>query len=33
MRRRGFSNYHREWWHFTSGAPYAYYDVPIRARG
>jgi zinc D-Ala-D-Ala dipeptidase len=32
MRRRGFSNYHREWWHFTYGAPYAYYDVPIRAR-
>jgi zinc D-Ala-D-Ala dipeptidase len=32
MRRRGFSNYHREWWHFTYGAPYAYYDVPIRAK-
>jgi D-alanyl-D-alanine dipeptidase len=32
MRRRGFSNYQREWWHFTYGAPYAYYDVPIRAR-
>jgi zinc D-Ala-D-Ala dipeptidase len=32
MRRRGFSNYHREWWHFTYGAPYAYYDTPIRAR-
>jgi zinc D-Ala-D-Ala dipeptidase len=32
MARRGFSNYHREWWHFTYGAPYAYYDVPIRAR-
>jgi zinc D-Ala-D-Ala dipeptidase len=32
MRRRGFSNYRREWWHFTYGAPYAYYDVPIRAR-
>ncbi|MBV9969574.1 MAG: M15 family metallopeptidase [Xanthobacteraceae bacterium] len=32
MRRRGFSNYHREWWHFTFGAPSAYYDVPIRAR-
>jgi zinc D-Ala-D-Ala dipeptidase len=32
MRRRGFANYHREWWHFTYGAPYAYYDVPIRAR-
>ena len=32
MARRGFANYHREWWHFTYGAPYAYYDVPIRAR-
>jgi D-alanyl-D-alanine dipeptidase len=32
MRRRGFANYQREWWHFTYGAPYAYYDVPIRAR-
>jgi zinc D-Ala-D-Ala dipeptidase len=32
MRRRSFSNYQREWWHFTYGAPYAYYDVPIRAR-
>jgi zinc D-Ala-D-Ala dipeptidase len=32
MRRRGFSNYQREWWHFTFGAPSAYYDVPIRAK-
>ena len=32
MGRRGFANYHREWWHFTYGAHYAYYDVPIRAR-
>jgi D-alanyl-D-alanine dipeptidase len=32
MAKRGFSNYHREWWHFTYGSPYAYYDVPIRHR-
>ena len=32
MGRRGFSNYHREWWHFTYGAPYAYFDAPIRPR-
>ncbi len=32
MRRRGFSNYHREWWHFTYGAPYAYFDATIRPR-
>ena len=32
MAKRGFSNYHREWWHFTYGAPYAYFDVPIRGR-
>lgn len=38
MRRRGFSNYFREWWHFTlnggggggGGAPH--HDVPIRPR-
>ena len=34
MRKRGFSNYFREWWHFTftgsNGAPH--YDVPIRPR-
>ena len=34
MRKRGFSNYFREWWHFSftggSGAPH--YDVPIRPR-
>lgn len=34
MRKRGFYNYFREWWHFTlsgsNGAPH--YDVPIRPR-
>jgi D-alanyl-D-alanine dipeptidase len=32
MRRRGFANYHREWWHFsfTRAAPVAYYGFPIR---
>jgi D-alanyl-D-alanine dipeptidase len=34
MRKRGFSNYFREWWHFTlngsGGAPH--HDVPIRPR-
>jgi zinc D-Ala-D-Ala dipeptidase len=34
MAKRGFGNYHREWWHFTYAyrAPYASYDVPIRPR-
>jgi zinc D-Ala-D-Ala dipeptidase len=34
MAKRGFTNYHREWWHFTYAyrAPYASYDVPIRPR-
>jgi D-alanyl-D-alanine dipeptidase len=34
MAKRGFSNYHREWWHFTYAyrAPYASYDTPIRPR-
>jgi D-alanyl-D-alanine dipeptidase len=34
MARRGFRNYHREWWHFeyAAAAPVAYYDAPIRAR-
>jgi zinc D-Ala-D-Ala dipeptidase len=34
MNRRGFRNYHREWWHFTfSGtAGAAAYDVPIAPR-
>jgi D-alanyl-D-alanine dipeptidase len=34
MAKRGFSNYHREWWHFAYGnrgaAPY--YDFPISPR-
>jgi D-alanyl-D-alanine dipeptidase len=32
MARRGFVNYHREWWHFTytNRAPFASYDAPIR---
>jgi D-alanyl-D-alanine dipeptidase len=29
MRKRGFKNYFREWWHFSYGAPATYYDVPI----
>ncbi|HML11855.1 MAG TPA: M15 family metallopeptidase [Xanthobacteraceae bacterium] len=29
MRKRGFHNYFREWWHFSYGTPAAYYDVPI----
>jgi D-alanyl-D-alanine dipeptidase len=34
MARRGFANYHREWWHFTYGdaAAEAVYDFPIRPR-
>ena len=32
MRRRGFHNYFREWWHFSYGTRGAYYDFPIRAR-
>jgi zinc D-Ala-D-Ala dipeptidase len=32
MRRRGFKNYFREWWHFSYGTPAAYYDVPIGPR-
>jgi D-alanyl-D-alanine dipeptidase len=34
MTKRGFKNYHREWWHFSyaSPAPAALYDVPIRPR-
>jgi zinc D-Ala-D-Ala dipeptidase len=32
MARRGFVNYHREWWHFTYGARGAAYDAPIRPR-
>jgi D-alanyl-D-alanine dipeptidase len=34
MARRGFRNYHREWWHFAyaASAAAAYHDVPIRPR-
>jgi D-alanyl-D-alanine dipeptidase len=34
MARRGFVNYHREWWHFTyaNRSSFASYDVPIRPR-
>lgn len=34
MRRHGFSNYHREWWHFSLAVapPPAHYDFPIRPR-
>ncbi|HXW31028.1 MAG TPA: M15 family metallopeptidase, partial [Xanthobacteraceae bacterium] len=32
MRKRGFRNYFREWWHFSYGTPAAYYDVPITPR-
>lgn len=34
MRAHGFTNYFREWWHFTYGAhPRQAYDVPIAPRG
>ena len=32
MRKRGFKNYFREWWHFSYGAPGGAYDVPISPR-
>ena len=33
MRRRGFHNYFREWWHFTFGPrPVTAYDFPIEPR-
>jgi D-alanyl-D-alanine dipeptidase len=34
MTKRGFRNYHREWWHFAyaTSAPASYDDVPIRPR-
>jgi D-alanyl-D-alanine dipeptidase len=32
MRKRGFHNYFREWWHFTYGARGPAYDVPIGPR-
>jgi D-alanyl-D-alanine dipeptidase len=30
MAKRGFANYHREWWHFSYGGRGPSYDVPIR---
>jgi zinc D-Ala-D-Ala dipeptidase len=33
MRKRGFKNYFREWWHFSYGAPAGAYDIPIGPRG
>ncbi|MGE3159154.1 MAG: M15 family metallopeptidase, partial [Xanthobacteraceae bacterium] len=33
MAKRGFRNYHREWWHFSYGRSSAQYDFPIRPRG
>jgi len=33
MTKRGFRNYHREWWHFSFGRSSAQYDFPIRPRG
>jgi D-alanyl-D-alanine dipeptidase len=32
MRRRGFHNYFREWWHFSYGTRGPAYDVPIGRR-
>ena len=34
MARRGFRNYHREWWHFSYArpGPASPHDFPIRAR-
>jgi len=32
MGKRGFANYHREWWHFSYGNRGPSYDVPIRPR-
>jgi D-alanyl-D-alanine dipeptidase len=32
MAKRGFANYHREWWHFSHGSRGPSYDVPIRPR-
>ena len=31
MRKRGFRNYFREWWHYEYGSPRGYYDFPIRS--
>jgi zinc D-Ala-D-Ala dipeptidase len=33
MRKHGFKNYFREWWHFSYGAPAGAYDIPIGPRG
>ncbi len=32
MRVQGFTNYFREWWHFSFGSPAQAYDVPIAPR-
>ena len=32
MRREGFRNYFREWWHFSYSAPGRSYDFSIRSR-
>jgi D-alanyl-D-alanine dipeptidase len=32
MSKRGFRNYHREWWHFSYGRPGPRHDVPIGPR-
>ena len=32
MRRHGFRNYFREWWHFSFGPPGERYDFPIEPR-
>jgi D-alanyl-D-alanine dipeptidase len=32
MRAQGFTNYFREWWHFSYGKPTQAYDVPISPR-
>jgi D-alanyl-D-alanine dipeptidase len=32
MRAQGFTNYFREWWHFSFGQPTQAYDVPISPR-
>ena len=32
MRKRGFSNYFREWWHFSFPGAAPHHDVPIRPR-
>ena len=32
MRKRGFHNYFREWWHFSYGTRGKAYDEPIEPR-